>query len=122
MAEHNDFGQWGERVAADFLEQKGYGIMRRNWRFGHRDIDIIAVDRDTLVIAEVKTRAGNTLTEPETAVDSRKMRSLAMAANAFVKKHGIDAPIRFDIIAVTGASGGEYSINHIEDAFTPLPY
>ena len=85
-------------------------------------IDIIAVDRDTLVIAEVKTRAGNTLTEPETAVDSRKMRSLAMATNAFVKKHGIDAPIRFDIIAVTGASGGEYSINHIEDAFTPLPY
>ncbi|MBO5187354.1 MAG: YraN family protein [Prevotella sp.] len=122
MAEHNDFGQWGERIAAEFLEEKGYGIMRRNWRFGHRDIDIIAVDGGTLVIVEVKTRAGNTPVNPETAVDGRKMRSLAMAANAFVKKHGIDAPIRFDIIAITGKSGEEYQINHIEDAFTPLPY
>lgn len=122
MAEHNDFGQWGERIAADFLEEKGYGIMRRDWRFGHRDIDIIAVDGGTLVIVEVKTRAGNTPVNPETAVDARKMRSLAMAANAFVKKHGIDAPIRFDIIAITGKSGDGYQINHIEDAFTPLPY
>lgn len=122
MAEHNDFGQWGEQVAAEFLERKGYRILRRDWRFGHRDIDIIAATGDTLVIAEVKTRAAGSFTSPELAVDRRKMRSLAMAADAFVKRHAIDAPVRFDIIAVTGSTGGGCHINHIEDAFTPLPY
>ena len=122
MAEHNDFGRWGELVAADYLELHGYRILRRNWRFGHRDIDIIATSGDTLVIAEVKTRADGSLTSPEQAVDRRKMRSLAIAANAFVKRHAIDSAIRFDIIAVTGTACGSHSINHIEDAFTPLPY
>ena len=61
MASHNELGKWGEDIAADYLQRQGYTIIERNWKSGHRDLDIIALDGQTLVIAEVKTR-GNRLT------------------------------------------------------------
>ena len=58
MAQHNDLGKWGEAFAADFLQKQGYIIRERDWQFGKRDIDIIALTADltTLVFVEVKTR------------------------------------------------------------------
>ena len=44
MAEHNDLGKWGEDLAADYLQRKGYMILERDWKSGHRDLDIIALD------------------------------------------------------------------------------
>lgn len=120
MAAHNDLGFWGEQMAADYLESKGYRIMRRNWRCGRRDIDIVATDFRNLVIVEVKTRRNNDFTEPEESVDRRKIRSLALAANAFVKEQQTDLPVRFDIVTVTGAPDTGHEIEHIEDAFMPF--
>ena len=74
MAEHNDTGRWGERKAAEYLERKGYRILWKDWRDGHRDIDIVAVDADQLVVVEVKTRRSGSFMPPELAVDARKMR------------------------------------------------
>lgn len=119
MAEHNELGFWGEQMAAEYLERKGYRILRRNWRCGRRDIDIVATDLTTLVFVEVKTRRGNSLTEPETAVDRQKIRSLAIAANTFLKEQDTDMPVRFDIIAVAGTPSTGCRIDHIEDAFIP---
>ena len=52
MAQHNDLGKWGETFAADFLQKQGYIIRERDWQFGKRDIDIIALTADltTLVL------------------------------------------------------------------------
>ena len=44
MASHNELGKWGEDVAATYLERQGYTIMERDWKSGHRDLDIIALD------------------------------------------------------------------------------
>lgn len=118
MAAHNELGKWGEDVAARYLAAKGYTIIARDWRLGHRDLDIVAIHEEWLVIVEVKTRADNCLIPPEETVDRRKMHSLCIAANAYVKLKCINAPIRFDIIAVTGNAGG-YDVNHIENAFIP---
>lgn len=118
MAAHNELGKWGESLAADYLTAKGYTILARNWRVGHRDIDIVAFHNDTLVIIEVKTRTANTFVSPEEAVDYQKIRSLCIAANAYVKLKRINTPIRFDIIAITG-NASNYDINHIEQAFLP---
>lgn len=120
MAQHNDLGFWGEQQAATFLEQKGYRIMRRNWRCGSRDIDIIATNFNELIIVEVKTRRDNAFTDPATAVDAAKIRSLSIATDVFVKKERIDLPIRFDIVAVTGTPQTGCTIDHIEDAFMPI--
>lgn len=122
MAEHNDLGKWGEDEAALYYEDRGYEILERDWKVGKRDIDLIALteDKDTLVFVEVKTRQNNDLQEPEEAVDVRKMRNLAIAANAYVKLHGLDMDVRFDIISVIGKCSCVESIECFEDAFNPL--
>lgn len=122
MAEHNDLGKWGEDEAALYYEDRGYEILERDWKVGKRDIDLIALteDKDTLVFVEVKTRQNNALQEPEEAVDVKKMRNLAIAANAYVKLHGLDMDVRFDIISVIGKCSCVESIECFEDAFNPL--
>nr|WP_302195881.1 YraN family protein [uncultured Prevotella sp.] len=122
MAEHNDLGKWGEDEAALYYEDRGYEILERDWKVGKRDIDLIALTegKDTLVFVEVKTRQNNDLQEPEEAVDVKKMRNLAIAANAYVKLHGLDMDVRFDIISVIGKCSCVESIECFEDAFNPL--
>ena len=122
MAQHNEMGKWGEQMAAEYLERKGFRIMWRDWRDGHRDIDIVGIDADNLVVVEVKTRRNKTYVDPEKAVDIKKIKSLSIAANKLVRTCNIDMPVRFDIVTVTGKPGEECDINHIEDAFLPLPY
>jgi len=56
------------------------------------------------------------------AVDRRKVRSLMIAANAYIKLFKIDKEVRFDIIAILGDNDDNMEINHIEDAFLPIPY
>ncbi len=120
MAAHNDYGRWGEQQAADYLAAKGYSICHRNWKSGHRDLDIVALSPDgsLLVVVEVKTRSNTDFVEPMTAVDRRKARNLYNAANAYVKTFDVRRGLRFDIITVIG-KGEEKRIEHIEDAFRP---
>lgn len=122
MAEHNDLGNWGEDEAALFLEEEGYVIVERDWKIGRRDLDIIAFSPDgsVLVIVEVKTRADEEYQLPEEAVDPRKMRNLAIAANAYVKECNIDKELRFDIVSIVGSNRQVKSIQHLKDAFNPM--
>ncbi|MBR1402034.1 MAG: YraN family protein [Prevotella sp.] len=119
MAAHNELGKWGEQQAVDYLERKGYRILARDWKDGHRDLDLVAMDGDTLVIVEVKTRRNNVFGEPEEAVDWRKIRSLSIAASRFVRLYRINSDIRFDIVSITGDDTGHFTVNHIVDAFLP---
>ena len=121
MALHNDFGHWGEEVAAGYLRRQGYTILHRNYRVGHRDLDIVALRDDVLAFVEVKTRRENSLVDAELAVDGRKIQSVSIAANSYIKRFNISALIRFDVITVVGSPSGTYRINHIEDAFLPIP-
>ena len=57
MAIHNDLGRRGEEAAVEYLREKGYSILARNWRNVHKELDIIAQEDDELVIVEVKTRS-----------------------------------------------------------------
>ena len=78
MARHNELGKIGEDYAAEFLEHAGYGIIERDWRQGHRDLDIVArtPDGTTVVFIEVKTRSSDVVMHPDEAVDVRKIRNL----------------------------------------------
>lgn len=120
MAYHNDLGMWGENTAADYLQQQGYTILYRNWRCGHRDIDIIAAMGDVLVMVEVKTRRNEDFTDASAAVNASKIKSLSVAANAFIKKYGEGYDVRFDVVTVVGTPEEEPQINHITDAFLPF--
>lgn len=122
MARHNDIGKWGEELAASFLVDQGYIVMQRDWHTGHRDLDIVATDPQTneLVFVEVKTRSDNRIAEPEEAVNYRKMRSLMLAANAYIKAYHIDTECRFDVVSIVGTPDTQFEIKLIKDAFNPL--
>ena len=115
MAAHNELGKWGEDLAAVWLQQKGYTIIERDWKSGHRDIDIIARDHQTVVFVEVKTRRNRLYGDPEEAIDYRKLQSLQQAINHYIKYRHIDSEIRFDIITVVGMIGDTPEIDHIKD-------
>lgn len=118
MADHNDFGKAGEHAAVVYLEDHGYIIRDRNWRQGHLELDIVAMQDDTLVIVEVKTRKDRLFARPEDAVTIAKIKRTVKAANAYINQHGIDAPVRFDIVTVVG-NPDCFEIEHIEEAFYP---
>jgi len=115
MAAHNELGKWGEEHAVRYLLQKGYLIAERDWKSGHKDIDIVALDEDTLVFVEVKTRRNRLFGEPEDAIDYYKRRHLQEAINHYIKVHRTDQEVRFDIITVVGTIGSEPEISHIKD-------
>ena len=115
MAAHNDLGKWGEDLAADYLQDKGYVIIDRDWKSGHHDLDIVAKEGDTLVIVEVKTRRNRLFGNPEEAIDYKKRQSLQSAINHYVKSHHVNVPVRFDIISIVGTIGSTPEIDHIKD-------
>jgi putative endonuclease len=116
MSERIELGKAGEEIAAEFLEKKGYHILERNWKFGKNEIDIIARDGNSIVIAEVKTRSSNFFTEPETAVTRDKQRILVRAANAYMNYRKQFGEVRFDVIAILIHPESQ-QVNHIVDAF-----
>lgn len=119
MASHNELGALGEQIAVDYLIKHGYQILERNWSCGHKEIDIIAREDDTIVIVEVKTRRSTYLVEPEATVDVYKQRHLIWAANSYVNRNQYDLDVRFDIISIVIDKNNEKRIEHIEDAFYP---
>ena len=116
MARHNLLGNKGEMLASRYLLDKGYAILHYNWRSGHKEIDIIAKERDTLVFVEVKSRSSEQFGNASDAVDDRKIEYLLRAAEAYVIRNRIDLKYRFDIVTVIGDSE-PYRIEHIRDAF-----
>lgn len=118
MAQHNRLGREGEDAAAGYLVEHGYHIVERNWRFHRYEIDIIAQKDGTLAIIEVKTRRNDFFISPEESVTDMKMQHIMACADAYVRSHGINMPVRLDIITVIGTRA-PYRINHIEDAFYP---
>ena len=118
MAEHNELGQRGELIAQSFLADKGYKILHVNWRIRRLEIDIIAMDGETLVFVEVKTRQTLLFGEPENAVNYKKQKSLIHAANAYVVRNRIENDARFDIISII-IERNSTVINHFPDAFYP---
>lgn len=95
-------GRWGEGVATRFLQRKRYGVLARNWRAGHDEIDIVADDDGVLVFVEVKTRsATDRIGGYAAARTTRKKQALSRARDAFLQMHARDAQThRLDVIEV----------------------
>lgn len=105
-------------LAARFLLDKGYAVLHYNWRSGHKEIDLIAKERDTIVFVEVKSRSNELYGDAADAVTLRKMNLLISAAEAYIKRNKVNLKFRFDIVTVIGTCE-PYRIEHIEDAFYP---
>jgi len=103
-------GAFGEEMAVEYLKENGFDIHERNWRTGHKEIDIIAQEGATTVFVEVKTRRSTKYGLPEEGLSDRQMESLIDAADEYLHEHP-NLNIRFDLIAIL-LKGSE-----IEDLF-----
>ncbi len=117
MAKHKETGIKGEHIAENFLLNKGYNILRSNWRFGKKEVDIIAEKDGLVVIVEVKTRTSFEFGYPEEAVNQLKQQHLKQAAEAFFDENRQYNDVRFDIISILLNNGAVKEIIHFEDAF-----
>ena len=118
MAANMETGKKGEDIAAQYLQQNGYQILEKNWRYHRNEIDIVASINNVVVVAEVKTRHSKPLVAPELAVDRTKRKAIIRSANAYVNYKRMLQEVRFDIITVI-ISGENAEVNHIIDAFYP---
>ncbi|WP_066519742.1 YraN family protein [Curtobacterium ammoniigenes] len=105
-------GKRGEQIAADYLGRLGYRIVVRNWRIRGGEIDIVAKDRSTFVVAEVKTRTTAAAGHPLEAVTGAKLARLRMLALAWRSTcaEAQRAPIRIDVVGIMIEGSGTGSV------------
>ena len=108
-------GRRGEDLAAGYLEAHGMRIVERNWRCPEGEIDIVALDGDALVIAEVKTRRSLAYGHPFEAVGADKLARLHRLASAWCRDHELRMPLRrVDVIAVLDDGVGKPADKHLK--------
>lgn len=113
-------GDRGESIASQFLEDNGYRIVDRNFRYStFGEIDIIAKKDGTLVFVEVKTYRTEEFGEPLLLVNHRKQEKIRKLAQIYMLQKKIDdVDCRFDVIGIKSSkAGSDNSVTHIENAF-----
>ena len=109
-------GAIGENIACEYLEEKGYEILRRNYFTRYGEIDIIAKIKEILVFVEFKMRSNNHYGIGAEAVTIKKIDKIQICAQLYLQENNLNnQDIRFDVIDIMGT--GNKQINHIEAAF-----
>ena len=122
-------GKWGEETAAQYLVKRGYKILARNVRTPYGEIDLVAMQQDTvdgidvvpvIVFVEVKTRSNTAFGFPEASINPKKQEHILAAAQYYlVENPNLDGDWRVDVIAIQRHSRSEApSIEHFENVFT----
>lgn len=108
-------GDYGENIAAEFLEQNGYKILDRNYRAKSGEIDIISAYGKTLIFVEVKTRKNSDFALAREAVNRKKQQRIKNTARDYISKKYCDyEEIRFDVVEIYTE---EKTIQHFENSF-----
>lgn len=110
-------GQRAETQAQQFLELHGLELVARNYRCRSGELDLVMLDKEALVIVEVRYRSRSDFMPAQESVDWRKQARLIRATEHFLLgRHNLrDRPIRFDVLAVAGEEDG--AVTWIRDAF-----
>lgn len=117
MAHHNHTGALGEKMAADYLLQKGFSILHQNWRHSHWEVDIIASLKNTLHFIEIKTRRSQKFGYPEEDVTKKKLANLINASDEYLQLNPQWKMIQFDILSITILKNKPVEFFFIEDVY-----
>ncbi len=115
-----DTGILGEKLAKDYLKQRGYKILETNYRCPHGEIDIIARDKESLVFIEVRTKTSSAFGSPEESITAAKKEKLRETAYHYQQtRDSLPPSWRIDFVAVELDHGGKPSrIELFESAVT----
>lgn len=117
MEPRRKFGNWGEDAAAEYLQDKGYAIVERNFTCTYGEIDIIARNEEGLVFVEVKSRRSLKFGRPSMAVTKIKQAKIRKSAFCYLRERKTYyRHIRFDVIEVVSLYGTT-QVNHLEGCF-----
>lgn len=113
-------GNRGENLAVELLKSKGYTIIKRNYRFGKGEIDIIAKDpnEEGLVFVEVKSRNSLEFGHPIDSITPSKITQIKRIAELYLYENDIKETLcRFDVISILNLPGQQPKIEHLVNAF-----
>ena len=110
-------GKFGETLACDYLKNLGYSIVEKNAQVHHKELDIIAIDKDCLVIVEVKTRTEGNILSGAWAFTKRKIANVTMAGYEYASIHYKYLKVRFDSVICQEHEDGTFSIIHEKESF-----
>ena len=117
---HLFLGWRGERAAARYLKRRGYRILARNFRRGRGEIDLIALDRDTIVFVEVKTRTTDERDGPPDVARRIQWPHIVHAARQYLRRcRAENRPCRFDVVVVSWPRRGRPIVEHFENVHAP---
>ncbi len=112
-------GDWGEDTVIEYLQNRGYEFVARNYHSRYGEIDVIVKNEEYLAFVEVKTRNTQSAARPSDFVDSRKQKKLIMTAAVFLSEHEWDLQPRFDVAEVLyhKHTAEIVKVEYIENAF-----
>ncbi len=117
MAAHNEFGKAGEQMAVEWLEQRGFRLISRNWKSGRFELDIVASHGEVLHFIEVKSRHDDQFGKPEDWVNWKKGNHLLTAGEAFQNKYPEWVQVQYDILSILLTPDGKKDFFFIEDVY-----
>lgn len=108
-----------EKLAEKHLRQHGYKIKDRNFRIRKGEIDLIALDHNTLVFVEVRFRKNSLYGSPEETITRQKQVKIILTAQHYMTKFNLwSSNARFDVITIQPAAEGNLKINWLKNAFS----
>jgi len=116
----SELGKRGEELALEYLTDKGYELVKKNYRYGHGEIDLIVKDlsKNVLVFVEVKARYNLELGDPAYAINKKKISQLKKIAELCLYENQIkEVDCRFDVITILFDEPENPKIEHYENAF-----
>ena len=104
MATTREQGQYTEELACQYLENKGFKLIEKNFNCRLGEIDLIMKDNDSLVFVEVRYRRSNNFGSGAESVTANKQSKLIKTASLYLQQHDKynKYPARFDIVSITG--------------------
>ena len=118
-----ELGKRGEDVALEYLLQRGMRLLERNWRSGHKELDLIMEEEGFIRIVEVRTREYPSVMEPFESITVQKRNKVIAAARGYIAQKGRflsgSREVVFDVVSVL-FNGELFEIKYLREAFAPL--
>lgn len=111
-----DFGKLGEDIAVNYLKNKGYKIIEKNFRTRFGEIDIICEKDNSIIFIEVRTKRNSSLLSPEESITKRKIENYKkLALEYLINSKRKYKNIKFDFLGIEYKSEKDFKLNYIEN-------